>query len=171
MPRVTHMQNNTTMLDSRNVEYTQPRAPRSSTQTNTQAQRPRAAATRRHCTSSPTCHETAPQPLLNLLRLATAAARLLLLTAAATVQCRAVPHTATPQHRNTATQRHSDTPRSLPHTAARGNQRATYTQTPKHTAAATHTATLHTQRARHQGSNTRRQRGSAHPPTTASSSV
>jgi hypothetical protein len=46
-----------------------------------------------------------------------------------------------------------------------------HTDTQTHSAAATHTATLHTQRARHKGSNTRRQRGSAHPPTTASSSV
>ncbi len=54
------------------------------------------------------CHETAPQPLLKLLRIATAAARLPL-TAAATVQRSAVPHTATQQHSNTATQRHSNT--------------------------------------------------------------
>jgi hypothetical protein len=43
------------------------------------------------------------------------------------------------QHSNTATQRHSDTARSLPHTAARANQRATYTQTRKHTAPQLHT--------------------------------
>jgi hypothetical protein len=45
-------------------------------------------------------------------------------------------------HSNTATQRHSDTARSLPHTAARGNQRTTYTQTPQHTAPQLH-APLH----------------------------
>jgi hypothetical protein len=44
---------------------TQPRASRASTHANRQAQHPRAAATRRRCPSSPTCHETAPQPLLN----------------------------------------------------------------------------------------------------------
>jgi hypothetical protein len=73
-------------------------------------------------------------------------------------------------HGNTATQRHSDTARSLPHTAARGNQRATYTQT-SHSTAATCTTTLHTLRARQHSSNTQRRHGIAHPPTTASSSV
>ncbi len=82
---------------------TQPRASRASTHTNTQPQRLGAAATRRRCTSSSTCHETAPQPILKLLRIATAAVRLLPLTAAATVHCSAVPHT-TQQH-NTCTQR------------------------------------------------------------------
>jgi hypothetical protein len=48
---------------------------------------------------------SAPQ----LLRIATAAARLLSLTATATDQCSAVPHTATQQHSNTATHRHSNT--------------------------------------------------------------
>jgi hypothetical protein len=46
-----------------------------------------------------------------------------------------------------------------------------HTDTQTHSAAATHTTTLHTQRARHHGSNTQRRRGIAHPPTTASSSV
>jgi hypothetical protein len=47
-----------------------------------------------------------------------------------------VPHTQ--QHSDTATQQHSNA-RSLPHTAAHGNQRAPFTQTPKHTAAQCHT--------------------------------
>jgi hypothetical protein len=54
-------------------------------------------------------HETAQQPLLKLLRIATAAARLLPLTAAATVQCSAVPHTATQQNSKTAKQQNSKT--------------------------------------------------------------
>jgi hypothetical protein len=115
-----------------------------STHTNTQAQRPRAAATRRECTSSSACHETAPQPLLKLLRIATAAERLLPLTAAATVQRSAVQHTETQRHSNTATQRHSDTARSLPHTDARGNQIAAYARTPKHTAPQLHTPLYYT---------------------------
>jgi hypothetical protein len=145
---------------------TQPRASRASTHTNTQAQRPRAAATRRGCTSSPTCHETAPQPLVKLPSIATAAARLLPLTAAATVQCSAVTHTATQRHSDTATQHAHST-----HCRSRKSKSNIHTDTQTHSAAATHTAALHTQRARHQGSNTRRQRGSAHPSTTASSSV
>jgi hypothetical protein len=47
---------------------------------------------------------------------------------------------ATQQHRDPETQQleHRNA-RSLPHTAARGNQRATYTQTPKHRAPQIHT--------------------------------
>ncbi len=41
-------------------------------------------------------------------------------------------------HSNAATQQHSNT-RSLPHTAAHGDQRETYTQTPKHAAPQLHT--------------------------------
>jgi hypothetical protein len=54
---------------SRRVD-TQPSASQASTHTTTKAQRLRAAATRRCCTSNPTCHETAPQSLLKLLRIA-----------------------------------------------------------------------------------------------------
>jgi hypothetical protein len=68
----------------------------------------------------------------------TAVVRLLPLTAAATVQCSAVSHTATQRHSITAIQRRSNA-RSLLHTAAHGNQRATYTQTPKQTASQLHT--------------------------------
>jgi hypothetical protein len=67
------------------------------THTPTQAHRPRAAATRQRCTSSLKCHEATPQPLVKLLRIATAAARLLLLAATETVPCSAAPHTATQQ--------------------------------------------------------------------------
>ena len=68
-----------------------------------------------------------------------------------------------------ATQRHSTL--TTTHCRSRKSKSNMHTDTQTHSAAATHTATLHTQRARHKGSNTRRQRGSAHPPTTASSSV
>jgi hypothetical protein len=46
-----------------------------------------------------------------------------------------------------------------------------HTDTQTHSAAATHTTTLHTQCARHHGSNTQRRRAIANPPTTASSSA
>jgi hypothetical protein len=137
-----------------------------STHTNTHAQHPRAAATPRHCTSSPTCHETAPQPLVKLPSIAAAAARLLPLTAAATVQCSAAPHIATQRHSDTATQHAHST-----HCRSRKSKSNIHTDTQTHSATAAHTATLHTQHARHQGSNTQRRRGIAHPPTTASSSV
>jgi hypothetical protein len=87
MPRGTHMQNqqhDDVWQPKRRVD-TQPRTSRASTHTTKPAPR-RRAATRRRCTSSSTCHETAPQPRLKLLRIATAAVRLLPLTAAATVQ-------------------------------------------------------------------------------------
>jgi hypothetical protein len=144
MPRVTHKQNsNTTMFDSRDVEYdTQSRASRASTHTNTQAQRPRAAATRRHCTSSPTCHETAPQPIL---KTPAHRHRCCATTAADSRSDRPMQRSAT--HSNTETQHHSDTAtqahqRTLPLTEIkeqrthrrRNTQRRSYTvlHTPLH---------------------------------------
>jgi hypothetical protein len=73
-------------------------------------------------------------------------------------------HSKATQQSNTATHAHYQ------HTAAHGNQRARYTQL-FHSAAATYTTPLHSQRARHHGSNTQRRRGIAHPLTTASSNI
>jgi hypothetical protein len=138
---------NTTTFDSRDETQSRHTAARitgvNTTHTNTPAQRPRAAATRRTCTSCPTGHETAQQPLLTLLCIATAAARLLLLTAAATVQCSAVPSTPTQQHSNTTTQQHSNT----------ATQQHSNTATQQHSNTATqqhsNTATQQRSNARH----------------------
>jgi hypothetical protein len=103
---------NTAIADSRDVDWPDSRAHHrhrhththtttTTTTTTTMTAQRRRAATRRHCTSSLTCHETASQPLLKLARIATTAVGLLPLTAAATAQSSAVPHTGTPQHSNT----------------------------------------------------------------------
>ncbi len=110
--------------------------------------------------------------------------RLLPLTAATTVQCSEVPHTATQQHSNTATQQHSNTATqqhsntatqqctlSTTHCRQRRSESNMHTDPQTRSAAATHSTTLHTQRARYHGSNTQRRRGIAHPPTTPSSGV
>ncbi len=102
------------------------------------------------------------------MRIVTAAARLLPLTAAATLQCSAVPHTATQYYSDTVTQQRTLTTARCRSQKSNSNM---HTDTQTHSTTATHTATLHSQRARHHGSNTQRRRGIAHQPTTASSSV
>jgi hypothetical protein len=70
------------------------------------------------------------------------------------------------------TQQHSNTATLTTTRCCQRRSESNTSETPKQrSAAATHTTTLHTQRARRHGKNTQRQRGSAHQPTTASSSV
>jgi hypothetical protein len=170
MPRVTHMQNsNTTTFDSRDVESTHSRThhgrPHTPTRTHSvrgRQQRDEDARAARHAMSSTTA---APQTPAHRPRYCAT-------TAADSHSDRAMQRSAT--HSDTATQRHSDTATQHDHSThcrSRKSKSNIHTDTRRHSAAAAHTATLHTQRARHQGSNTRREHGSAHPPTTASSSV
>ncbi len=71
-------------------------------------------------------------------------------------------------HGYTATQQRTLT---TTHCRQRRSESNIHTDTQTHSTTATHTATLHSQRARHHGSNSQRRRGVAHPPTTASSNV